>query len=272
MSAQDEIATGDRFAFGENWARFLKLVDSDRIATAEASLRTFLDVDDLAGQRFIDVGSGSGLSSLAAYRLGADVVSFDFDPQSVASTAELRRRYGSEDRWRVEEGSALDADYLASLGTFDVVYSWGVLHHTGDMWSALHLIDQLVADGGLLWLALYNDQGRASRIWTRVKRAYNGAGPTQRRAIVAGARAYFQLRSAPGRLANRLAGKGVSSAPARGMDKRRDLVDWVGGFPFEVSRPEEIFDFYRRRGYELRRMATAGGALGCNQLLLERVR
>src|SRR5688572_18651274 len=125
--ARAEIATGDRFAFGENWARFLELIDEERIGAAEQAIQDFLEVEDLEGVRFADVGSGSGLSSLAAYRLGAQVSSFDFDPGSVACTAELRRRYGSEERWSVEEGSVLDIKYLEGLGAFDVVYSWGVL-------------------------------------------------------------------------------------------------------------------------------------------------
>ena len=116
----------NRFDFGENWARFLTVLDDDRIQEAERSLREMLQVESLDGRRFLDIGSGSGLFSLAARRLGATVHSFDYDPQSVASTAELRRRYFPEDtHWVVEQGSALDAAYLESLGTFDIVYSWG---------------------------------------------------------------------------------------------------------------------------------------------------
>jgi 2-polyprenyl-3-methyl-5-hydroxy-6-metoxy-1,4-benzoquinol methylase len=108
-----------------------------------------LKVERLDGKSFLDIGSGSGLFSLAARRLGARVHSFDYDQQSVACTAELRRRYfPSAGDWVVERGSALDRDYLARLGTFDVVYSWGVLHHTGDMWRALENVKPLVAERG----------------------------------------------------------------------------------------------------------------------------
>src|SRR6476659_5078401 len=130
-----EIARGERFEFGQNWSQFLASVDDERIQQAEKSLRDMLEIDSLEGKTFLDIGSGSGLFSLAARRLGARVHSFDFDSTSFACTQELRNRYFPNDvNWRVEQGSALDADYLAPLGKFDVVYSWGVLHHTGEMW------------------------------------------------------------------------------------------------------------------------------------------
>ena len=147
--ADTEIVRGERFAFGANWARFLKSLDEARIAKAEDSLRQMLAVARLDGKRFLDVGSGSGLFSLAARRMGAQVHSFDYDPRSVACTRELRDRYFPGDSvWRVEQGSVLDRDYLAGLGEFDVVYSWGVLHHTGAMWQAMENVVPLVVRGG----------------------------------------------------------------------------------------------------------------------------
>ncbi|MBX6392111.1 MAG: 50S ribosomal protein L11 methyltransferase, partial [Burkholderiales bacterium] len=119
-----EISQGERFAFGANWTRFLKTLDEVRIAKAEESLRQMLALQRLDGLRFLDVGSGSGLFSLAARRLGATVHSFDYDPQSVACTSELKRRYFPDDpQWLVEQGSVLDRPYLDQLGRFDIVYS-----------------------------------------------------------------------------------------------------------------------------------------------------
>src|SRR5438105_15936615 len=128
----DEITRGRRFEFGKNWSRFLDVLDDERIREAEESLKKMLEVESLAGKSFLDIGSGSGLFSLAARRLGARVHSFDYDPQSVPCAAELKRRYFTDDAaWTIEEGSALDEQYVRALGTFDVVYSWGVLHQTG---------------------------------------------------------------------------------------------------------------------------------------------
>src|SRR5579871_3052389 len=171
---QAEVGRGKRFEFGANWSRFLTVLNDERIAQAETSLRGALGVQSLAGKTFVDVGSGSGLFSLAARRLGASVHSFDYDPESVACTRELRSRYFPNDEsWTVEEGSVLDVPYLRRLGRFDVVYSWGVLHHTGAMWEALGNVVQLVAPGGQLFIAIYNDQGGASRRWRTLKRIYN---------------------------------------------------------------------------------------------------
>ena len=176
-----EVSRGERFKFGENWSRFLKVLNDERIFEAEKSLKQMLGVEDLEGKSFLDIGSGSGLFSLAARRLGARVHSFDYDPQSVASTRELKRRYFPEDSdWTVEEGSVLDRDYLESLGKFDIVYSWGVLHHTGDMWRALENVPLPVVDGGRLFIAIYNDQGAISKLWLRIKRLYLSGTPGRR--------------------------------------------------------------------------------------------
>src|SRR5215203_5578700 len=162
-----------RFEFGENWSHFVSVLDEHRIAQAQRSLKQAIETETLNGKSFLDIGSGSVLFSLAARRLGARVHSFDYDPQSVAITRELKRRYFPEDSdWTVEEGSVLDRDYLESLGKFDIVYSWGVLMMTGDMWRALENVPLPVADGGRLFIAIYNDQGTISKLWLRIKRLY----------------------------------------------------------------------------------------------------
>ena len=169
-----EVAHGQRFEFGKNWTWFLATLTDAKIEQAVHSLEDMLEAADLRGARFLDIGSGSGLFSLAARRLGAQVCSLDYDPHSVACTRELRRRYFPDDpEWIVESGSALDEAYIRSLGRFDIVYSWGVLHHTGKMWAALANAAIPVAGGGKLFIAIYNDQGTPSRRWTKVKRAYN---------------------------------------------------------------------------------------------------
>jgi 2-polyprenyl-6-hydroxyphenyl methylase/3-demethylubiquinone-9 3-methyltransferase len=272
---QAEIAVGARFAFGANWKSFVSLVDEPRIEAARRSLTKALGVTDLSGRTFLDIGCGSGLFSLAAHQLGAPRVhSFDFDPDSVATTAKLRRHYAAESSWVVEDGSILDEQYVAGLGSFDVVYSWGVLHHTGDLWRAVDAAARLVRPGGLLFISIYNDQGFESRMWRRVKRRYNASGRVTRGLLVAGSVAYLARHKPVSTVARVSRGRPMRQARparARGMSAKHDLIDWVGGYPFEVAKPEEVFQRIRPAGFELRHMKTCGGGLGCNEYVFEQV-
>lgn len=298
-AAPPNLGSEPRFEFGSNWRRFLDSLSEPQIVAAVDSLQQMLGVSTLAGQTFLDVGCGSGLFSLAAYRLGATVHSFDYDSQSVACAGVLRERErADESRWTIERGSALDEHYLAQLGKFDVVYSWGVLHHTGAMWRAIDLTAQRVAPGGQLWIALYNDQGRLSRIWWSLKRLYV-ALPTWFRplyvALIGGAyyaskvceriwqivldRSLALITPGPRPVStstqNLLVGVAspssfVPSQQSRGMRLWTDLVDWVGGFPFETATPDQVVEVLRQERFELIRLKTCGGKLGCNEFLFQR--
>jgi len=271
-----EVAKGDRFTFGENWTRFLSVLDDNRILEAENSLKEKLEVTSLAGKTFLDIGSGSGLFSLAARRLGARVFSFDFDPKSVACAVELRRRYFPGDAdWTIEEGSALDADYLRSLGSFDFVYSWGVLHHTGEMWKGLANAALPVAVGGKLFIAIYNDTGTQSQRWMWIKRTYNrlpnilkspfallAIAPDEGKAML---RAFAKLSPATYFRSWRQYDKNN-----RGMSRWHDIIDWVGGYPYEVATPEQIFDFYRKQGFTLTNLRCGRVGLGCNEFVFRK--
>jgi SAM-dependent methyltransferase len=260
-----------RFGFGRNWRSYLRHLDETRIEAATASLGALLGCPTLAGRRFLDIGSGSGLFSLAAYRLGASVVSFDDDPDAVACAKILRcQADADETRWRVMQGSVLDEGFLSALGVFDVVYSWGVLHHTAAMWRALELAAQRVAPGGQLAIALYNDQGWRSRFWWHVKRLYcRGRGG--RWLVSAVFYPLFALYAVGRDLArSRLPGTYAREYHReRGMSLFHDWRDWLGGFPFEVARPAEVLARLSASGFVLQQQRLRRG-WGCNEFVLLR--
>mgnify|MGYP001347760451 FL=1 len=163
----------ERFDFGKNWTKYSTLIDSTKITDAEQSLVTMFQVPDLIDKSFLDVGCGSGIFSLAAKNLGSEVYSFDIDSNSVSCTRELKRRYHkNDDNWKIKSGSVLDPEFIREVGQHDFVYCWGVAHHTGDMMQALDNLSQVVRDEGLLFVAIYNDQGFLSKYWTFVKRCF----------------------------------------------------------------------------------------------------
>ena len=275
-SHRAEVSRGERFEFGRNWARFLERLNEGRIVSAVESLKRPLGVDVLEGRTFLDIGCGSGLFSLAARRLGARVHSFDYDPYSVACALELRRRLGEGEKspaWRIEAGSALDEEYLRGLGLFDVVYSWGVLHHTGRMWEGLELAGRAVRPGGQLYIALYNDQGSQTVRWRRIKRLYNRLPVPLRPPFAALAMAPNEGKAALRALLGGRPGEYLRTwtnyQARRGMSKWRDIVDWVGGYPYEAAKVDEVFAFFRARGFSLEYL-RCGGGLGCNEFVFRR--
>jgi 2-polyprenyl-6-hydroxyphenyl methylase/3-demethylubiquinone-9 3-methyltransferase len=271
-----------RFAFGENWKAFLDTVDEARQAEARRSLVGLLDLDassphPLAGKSFLDIGSGSGLFSLAAWQLGARVTSIDYDAESVGCTEQLKKAFHTGDRvWSVHEASVLDERFMHSLGSFDVVYSWGVLHHTGEMWRAIELARQRVADGGIFAIAIYNDQGGASRRWHAIKTIYHRLPGLLRPLWVLLIAGIYELKFA---LARSLRGRNPlpfadwkKKKQDRGMSVWHDWVDWIGGMPFEVARPEQIIVPAAREGFQLIALTTVMGGWGCNEYVFRRLK
>lgn len=234
------------FSFGENWRHYLSYLTESRILSASNSLTDFMMVDSLSGKSFLDIGCGSGLFSYAAWRLGADrVTSIDRDPLAVECCKYLKKKANNPSKWEIVQGSILDQGFVSGLKAHDIVYSWGVLHHTGNMWKAVATSARLVDDGGLFYIALYNRvKGLfGSRAWLEIKRTYNSSprfGKSLLESVyVAALAAGFAVKS-------RSLVKGVESSASRGMYWRTDAIDWLGGYPYEYASGDEVNSFMRR--------------------------
>jgi len=278
VSGSENLASTElRFAFGKNWQSFIRdALNEQRVAGAVASLRRLLNGADLRGQSFLDIGCGSGLSSLAALTLGAErVVGFDYDPHSVEASQTLRERAGiGANRRAVTQGSILDVQFLGTLAPADVVYSWGVLHHTGAMWQVIENAVSKMQPHGVFALAIYNNVESwlgGSAQWWRIKRLYNQAPQPLRRlmeeAYVAQfiARHLLTLRNPFSKM------RGYGEHGARGMDFRHDVRDWLGGFPYEYATAGEVFNYvHSKHGLELIYLNTHDGHL-CNEFTFRRL-
>ena len=244
-----------RFGFGRNWKKYLSAMSDADIEIARESLLTMISDADgavtaktIGGKRFLDVGCGSGLFSLCARSAGCKVVSFDYDPDAVSCAKELKDRYypGDSD-WTVLQGSVLDKEFLKSLNTHDIVYAWGVLHHTGDMWAAMDNVTSLTKDGGTLCLAIYNDCGSRSRMWHGIKKFYNFNVVTKVATCVVflpyriGRMAISSIRQRTNLFAE--------YKRKRGMHVVTDLLDWIGGYPYEYAKWKEVVEFFSERGF-----------------------
>ncbi|MDD5197546.1 MAG: class I SAM-dependent methyltransferase [Candidatus Gracilibacteria bacterium] len=260
----------ENFSFGENWKLFLETLDESKVAKAQEHLQNFIK-NDITGKTVIDFGSGSGLMSLCFVLLGAKkVLSVDIDDNSIECAKILRKKYEiSEDIWEIQKGSILDEEFVSSLGKFDIVYSWGVIHHTGNMWKGLANISKLVDVGGLLYIAIYNKSNilieGTSGFWEKIKRIY-----AKNRLIRPLFKLIYTSYYILGLLTNGINPiryiREYKSESMRGMDFFRDIEDWLGGHPYEYASVEELEKFYTDLGYAMTNTFRAR-SIGCNELL-----
>ena len=259
-----------RFEFGKNWKNLNKKLDDKKIENSKKSLLSFLELKNLEGKSFLDAGCGSGISSLVARKSGANVFSFDFDKYSIETTLDLKNNfYPQDEKWSISQGSVLDNNFLKKLGKFDIVYSWGVLHHTVDMTKALN-IGKNLKNKGILFISIYNDQGIKSSLWKFIKKTYVKLNFLRPVFILFGY-IYFGPSQILKLILNFLGFNFQKKhKKKRGMSFHHDIIDWMGGYPFEVATPEVIIDFYIKKEYNLKKLKTCQGRLGCNEFIFQK--
>ncbi len=249
------------FSFGENWLKFIKGLDEKRYAEAKQSLCELIGIQSLEGKTFLDIGCGSGIFSLAAIDLGAKkVVSIDADPKSVNACKQVKIKCKVE-HWKILEASILDKDFIQTLGRFNIVYSWGVLHHTGAMWEAVGNAANIVSHDGVLVIAIYN-RTRTSNVWLKFKRLYNRSGQFVKNLLVWSVflpRVVVRLMKLKHPLKER-----------RGMSVYYDAIDWAGGLPYEFASFQEVCSCLHEKGFELRN-GKRTRSIGCNEFVFERM-
>lgn len=245
------------FSFGRNWNEFIQTCFSDeRVAIVKAHLLDFLEMESLDGRYFLDVGCGSGIHSLAALQAGAgEVVSFDIDSFSCKAASTIRERQNGVSNWEILEGSVLDGAFLSRISPADIVYSWGVLHHTGDMWTAIRNAAGLMKPEGLFYIALYTTTP-ASGYWLEMKKQYNRASSFGKRLMEY--RYVLRHLLLPEIIGRRNPLKRFQQYKKnRGMSCMTDVRDWLGGYPYEDARIEEVHKFCRKElGMELINLRT----------------
>lgn len=268
-----EIRDKKRFEFGKNWEKFINKIDDKRINTSMASLKKMLYLKNLKNKNFIDVGSGSGLFSLAARNLGAFVTSFDYDDNCVHCTQLLKSRFFKNDiNWKIKQGSILDNKFTKSLGQYDIVYSWGVLHHTGKMWIAIDNCMRLVNKNGKLFIAIYNDQGLKSHIWWIIKWFYNFLPKFLKKPFVFTASFFvnflvilkYSIKLKPKIIFNNVIKQ------RRGMSMLTNIIDWYGGYPYEFADYEYLINYIQNNRFKLIN-GKKNTSSGCHELVFKKI-
>ncbi|MDD2902157.1 MAG: class I SAM-dependent methyltransferase [Syntrophales bacterium] len=269
-----ERTAAAQFDFGKNWQLFSEhALTPEKVRQARRDFARLLQGIDLKGKSFLDIGFGQGLSLLIATAMDARTVGCDINPTCGEVLEANKRLFFPEVAAApvpVIIGSILADAVLADLrraspegtGLYDLVHSWGVLHHTGNMELALKNAASLVKPGGYLILALYNRHW-TSPLWLGIKYLYHKSPPLLRQGMI---HLFYPLIY----LAKLVITGENPRKQTRGMDFYYNVVDWVGGYPYEYAPREEIIARLQPLGLEIQRFIPAQVPTGCNEFIFRK--
>lgn len=254
------------FSFGRNWKDYVQTIDDQNIKGAQDDIVEWLGEENVRGKNILDIGSGSGIHSFCFYQLGASkIFSFDYDQNSVDATLSFRERVGNPAQWTVTQGSVLDPSFLKNIEKADLVYSWGVLHHTGDMWNAIRNAAGFVKDGGYFFISIYA-KGPNYPNHLALKRKFNEKSPIGKFGMIW---SYIFKRIIWKRVKKLKNPFTWNEKKARGMTVYHDVVDWLGGLPYEVATEDELSAFLLPLGFKIEKKLIKGEG-ACHRLLYRR--
>lgn len=262
MDEQKNIA----FDFGKNWRAFCDdALDEKRFASAFESLEELIPAGRVRGSSFLDIGCGSGIFAIAASLAGArEVIGIDISKESIETSISNKQRFAPQNDISFHHKSVFDPD-VRQFGSFDIVYSWGSLHHTGDMYGAIDTACGLVKPGSLFVVAIYNRHW-SCRMWKIVKQLYSKVPGFAQRLMVW----VFYVVIALAKFA--VTRRNPFREKRRGMSFYYDVIDWIGGYPYEYAAKEEIVEHMRNKDFECTKYVAAPVPTGCNEFVFENLR
>jgi SAM-dependent methyltransferase len=257
------------FNFGSNWKNYSKYaLSGKKIETAKLHFDKLFENIDLNEKSFLDIGFGQGLSLLIATEKNANTVGCDINPLcSEVLLFNMKMFNNNLNEIPVVIGSINDETTVENIlklndgNLFDIVHSWGVLHHTGNMWKAIEKSKNLVTKNGIFVIAIYNKHFTA-KFWHLIKKVYNSSGWFIKNLMLAGYLPLIFIRYL-------LYFQNPMKLP-RGMNIYYDAIDWLGGYPYQYASIDEILDYMNQNGFTQVRIVKTSGFTGCNEFVFKK--
>jgi SAM-dependent methyltransferase len=254
-----------KFTFGKNWLSFSEnALNAEKINIARSAFSELTDGIDLKGKNFIDIGFGQGLGLYNSQALGANVLGIDLDPDCKNALESTQKYFPGSSIPKVEIASILNENIqdVLSIKKFDIVHSWGVLHHTGNMALAIKNAIKLVDSKGYFIIAIYNRHW-TSPIWTVIKILYRALPGFMQEMALLVFQFLMKFRTDATRDKN-------DHSTDRGMDLLHDIRDWLGGYPYEYASIEEMETLMKNYGFSIQKVIKTPGWTGCNQFVFKK--